>query len=144
MPASKMKILIIEDEADVMSYLTNLLRVHGFDTLTAKGAAEGIAKSRAERPALVVLDAMLPGDEAQRIYAAVKGASAPVRIPVILLSTLTRRTRGGSCLCTAGWSLKRLPEPDAFLPKPPEADLFLAAVLRLTALAPASGQKEVP
>jgi CheY-like chemotaxis protein len=139
-----MKILIIEDESDVMSYLTNLLRLQGFQILTAKGAVEGIAASQIQRPALVVLDAMLPGDAAERIYAALKGDQATVRIPVILLSTLTRRTRGGSCLCTAGWSLKRLPEPDAFLPKPPEADDFLDAVKRLTALTPAAGQKEVP
>jgi CheY-like chemotaxis protein len=144
MPAFRAKILIIEDQADVLSYLSNLLRLQCFEILTATGAAEGIAAARSRRPDLVVLDAMLPGDAAERVYAALKGAPEAAPIPVILLSTLTRRTRGGSCLCTAGWSLKPLPEPDALLPKPPEADDFLAAVKRLTAPAPSAGEKEVP
>ena len=55
------KILIIEDEPDVVDLLTLQLRkAGGFSVLTAHDGAEGLKKARAESPALIVLDLMLP------------------------------------------------------------------------------------
>ena len=132
MPASPITILIIEDEPDVRIYLINLLQANGYDVLAAGDIAQGLALARHKHPSLVVLDAMLPGDDGQRLYMELRCQAGLCRIPVVLLSTLTRRALWGSRLWGAGSGSKRLPEPDAFLAKPPEAEDFLAVVQRLT------------
>ena len=126
-------VLIIEDERDVRLYLANLLRAHDYKALTAANISEGMELACSARPALIVLDAMLPGDEAQRLYAQFRCQADLCSIPVVLLSSITRRALGGSWLHGAGASQKHLPPPDAFLAKPPEAEDFLAVVRRLTA-----------
>lgn len=133
MAVSPIRVLIIEDERDVRLYLANLLRAHGFEALTAENVAEGMELACSGTPALIVLDAMLPGDDAQRLYAQFRCQAGLCSIPVVVLSSITRRALGGSRLYGAGASPKHLPPPDAFLNKPPEAEDFLAVVRRLTA-----------
>jgi CheY-like chemotaxis protein len=88
--------------------------------------------ARPEKPALIVLDAMLPGDDAQRIYAELRCQTGLCRIPVVVLSTITRRALRGSRLYGRESAGKRIPPPDAYLTKPPEAEDFLEVVRRLT------------
>ncbi len=55
------KILIVEDEPDVVDLLTlQLKKAGGFTVISAHDGAEGVKKARAELPALIVLDLMLP------------------------------------------------------------------------------------
>jgi DNA-binding response OmpR family regulator len=132
LPASSIKILIIEDERDVRIYLANLLGANGYKALTAENVDEGLTMARSENPALVVLDAMLPGDDAQRIYTELRCHTGLCRIPVVVLSTITRRALRGSRLYGRESAGRRIPPPDAYLAKPPEAEDFLAVVRRLT------------
>ena len=141
-PALPLRILIIEDERDVRIYLANLLRAHGFKALTAGNVEDGLALARAECPAVIVLDAMLPGDDAQRIYTELRCETGLCRIPIVLLSTITRRALGGSRLYGRSAAGKRIPPPDAYLAKPPEAEDFLAVVRRLVAAAQTVAEKE--
>ena len=135
------KVLIIEDERDVRFYLANLLRAHGYEALTADNIEAAIDLACSARPALIVLDAMLPGDDAQRLYAQFRCQADLCNIPVVLLSSITRRVLGGSGLYGAGSSHKKLPPPDAFLTKPPEAEDFLAVVQHLTAARGQAGEE---
>jgi DNA-binding response OmpR family regulator len=132
LPASSIKILIIEDERDVRIYLANLLRANGYKALTVENVDEGLTMARSENPALIVLDAMLPGDDAQRVYTELRCQSGLCRIPVVVLSTITRRALRGSRLYGRESAGRRIPPPDACLTKPPEAEDFLAVVRRLT------------
>lgn len=141
MGAGSIKVLIIEDERDVRLYLANLLRANGFDALTAANITEGMNLACSARPALIVLDAMLPGDDAKRIYAQFRCQADLCSVPVVVLSSITRRALGGSRLYGAGASPKRLPPPDAFLLKPPEAEDFLEVVRRLTAVHEQAGEE---
>ena len=63
MPAAPGKsILIVEDERDVVDLLTlNLRRAGGFNVSTATDGVVGLQKARDEKPALIILDLMLPG-----------------------------------------------------------------------------------
>jgi DNA-binding response OmpR family regulator len=143
-PASSIKILIIEDERDVRIYLANLLRANGYKALTAENAEDGLAMARSENPALIVLDAMLPGDDAQRIYTDLRCQTGLCRIPVVVLSTITRRALRGSRLYGRESAGKRIPPPDAYLIKPPEAEDFLAVVRRFTPAPETVAEEEGP
>jgi DNA-binding response OmpR family regulator len=143
-PASSIKVLIIEDERDVRIYLANLLGANGYKALTAGNVEDGLVVARSENPALIVLDAMLPGDDAQRIYTELRCQTGLCRIPVVVLSTITRRALRGSRLYGRDSAGKRIPPPDAYLTKPPEAEDFLAVVRRLTPAPEAVAEKEEP
>ncbi|MGD9209497.1 MAG: response regulator [Desulfobacteraceae bacterium] len=132
MAALPVKILIIEDEPDVRIYLTNLLHSHGYEVMAVDGIEDGLTFIQKQHPALVVLDAMLPGDDARRFYMDLRAKNDVCRIPVVILSTLSRRALWGSRFYRVGGAHRRLAGPDAFLTKPPEAEDFLDVVQRLT------------
>lgn len=81
------KILIVEDEPDVIDLLTLQLRkAGGFTVVTAADGAEGIKKARAEAPALIVLDLMLPRMPGLEVCKVLKTDSLTSHIPVIMLT----------------------------------------------------------
>jgi DNA-binding response OmpR family regulator len=54
------KILVIEDDFEMLSFLGILLHTAGFEALQASSAAEGLKLARQMQPSLVLLDIMLP------------------------------------------------------------------------------------
>ena len=54
------KILIVDDEPDIIEFLTYNLKKEGFDVISATNGKEGLEKARKEIPDLVVLDIMMP------------------------------------------------------------------------------------
>ncbi|MGW8321874.1 MAG: response regulator transcription factor, partial [Thermodesulfobacteriota bacterium] len=55
------KILVIDDEPDVVSYLSAFLEDEGFQVLTASNGPDGLALAREEAPDLITLDITMPG-----------------------------------------------------------------------------------
>lgn len=81
------KILIVEDEPDVVDLLTlQLHKAGGFSVLTAHDGAEGLKKARAESPALIVLDLMLPRMQGLEVCKVLKTDSLTSHIPIIMLT----------------------------------------------------------
>jgi len=81
------KILIVEDEPDVVDLLTLQLRkAGGFFVITAADGADGLKKARAESPALIVLDLMLPRISGLEVCKLLKTDSATRHIPIIMLT----------------------------------------------------------
>jgi two-component system phosphate regulon response regulator PhoB len=81
------KILIIEDEPDVVDLLTLQLRkAGGFTALSATDGAEGLKKARSESPALIVLDLMLPRMSGLELCKVLKTDSSTRHIPIIMLT----------------------------------------------------------
>lgn len=81
------KILIVEDEPDVVDLLTLQLRkAGGFSVITAKDGAEGLKRARAEAPALIVLDLMLPRMPGLEVCKVLKTDSLTSHIPIIMLT----------------------------------------------------------
>lgn len=81
----KQKILIADDERDIIDFVKYNLEKEGFDVLTAKNGAEAVALAK-KNPSLILLDVMMPemdGLEAVRIL---KKNTATAKIPVIFLT----------------------------------------------------------
>ncbi len=86
-PSPNKKILLVEDEVDVVDMLTLQLRkAGGFLVTVAKDGAEALKKARAELPALVVLDLMLPRMSGLEVCKILKTESATRHIPIIMLT----------------------------------------------------------
>jgi two-component system phosphate regulon response regulator PhoB len=83
---SNLRILIVEGEKDVMDMLTLNLRKAGFTVTTARDGAEGLRKAREERPALIIVDLMLPRKPGHEVAKILKSDSATKDIPIIMLT----------------------------------------------------------
>src|SRR6188768_1685141 len=80
------KILIIEDEQDVIDLLSLHLKKSGFALLTATEGATGLRMAREEAPALIILDLMLPKMPGLEVCRALKTDAATRGIPVLMLT----------------------------------------------------------
>jgi two-component system phosphate regulon response regulator PhoB len=88
MPAAPGKnILIVEDERDVIDLLTlNLRRAGGFNVSTATDGLSGLQKAREEKPALIILDLMLPGISGLEFCKLLRSRSETSDIPILMLT----------------------------------------------------------
>lgn len=80
------KILIIDDEPDVIDILAMNLKAAGFAVLTAESGVAGLNKARMEVPHLIVLDLMLPGMSGFEVCKALRKDAATAKIPIIMLT----------------------------------------------------------
>jgi len=127
-------ILVVADESDMRIFLSNLLSSVGFQPISATNMPEGLQTAKIRRPALIILDVMMAGKEGIRMYHHLKNDEILKNIPVIMLSAIDRETFFLYEKFQSGQSGSGVPEPDAYLEKPPEADELLHLVQSLTAL----------
>ena len=78
------RILVIEDEPDMLFGLEHNLRYEGYEVATATTGPDGLETWRRMRPDLVILDVMLPGIDGFQVLAAIRREDAEV--PVLLLT----------------------------------------------------------
>lgn len=80
------KILVADDEEDVLNLVSMNLKNAGFSVLQAEDGPEAINKARTHMPALIVLDIMLPGMSGLEVCKVLKGDTVTAQIPVIMLT----------------------------------------------------------
>jgi two-component system phosphate regulon response regulator PhoB len=83
---TKHKVLVVDDEPEATELLEFNLTQAGFHVLTAATGPEAIQKARAELPALVVLDWMLPGLEGIEVCKMLRRDPATAAVPIIMLT----------------------------------------------------------
>ena len=86
------KILVVDDELDMRTYVTTLLETSGYRPISAKDGIEGLELARKNRPALIILDVMMPKDSGINMYREIRKDPTLKEIPVIMLSGLSRKT----------------------------------------------------
>jgi two-component system phosphate regulon response regulator PhoB len=87
MDAAGKTILIVEDEHDVVDLLSlNLRKAGGFIVSTARDGATGLTKARAEKPAFIILDLMLPKMPGLEVCKLLKTDPATRHIPIMMLT----------------------------------------------------------
>lgn len=85
------KILIIEDESQLVELLTFRLQANGYEVETAYDGEEGLRKINALKPDLVVLDIMMPKMHGYDVCRLSKENEEIRDIPVIILTAHTQR-----------------------------------------------------
>lgn len=122
------KILIVDDEPDVVSYLEMILQDNGYKTLTAGNGSEALKILRREKPDLVTLDISMPESSGTRFYVELKKDPELSATPVFIVTAVTGF--GGDKYGYEKFiSHRRLvPPPEGFFPKPIDRKEFIAAV----------------
>jgi two-component system alkaline phosphatase synthesis response regulator PhoP len=84
--ASKKKILVVEDEPDILQLVKHYLEKEGFIALTAKNGSEALKNVKEDNPDLVVLDLMLPEINGLEVCKRLRSTPATARLPIIMLT----------------------------------------------------------
>ncbi|MSU57272.1 MAG: response regulator transcription factor [Pedosphaera sp.] len=82
----KQKILIVDDEPEAVELVAFNLKQAGFDIATAADGGEALKKAKAQLPALVVLDVMLPEIDGLEVCKLLRRDSATAKIPILMLT----------------------------------------------------------
>ena len=82
----RQKILIVDDENDILTLLEYNLQKAGFHVISAQDGPEAVNAAKKERPDLIILDIMLPSMEGTEVCKILKGNEATRHIPVIMLT----------------------------------------------------------
>lgn len=84
--ASEPYILYIEDERPVYDLVRQALKLSGYKVIGATDGRQGLEMMRKEKPALVLLDLMMPGFNGWDVYREMKNDEALADIPVIVVT----------------------------------------------------------
>ncbi len=131
MSESKKKILIVDDEPAVVSYLEMLLRDNGYETVSAVDGREGMEKVRQDRPDLVTLDISMPEASGARFYKDMKQDPELASVPIVIVTAITGFDGDPYAYKKFLGSLRSVPDPEGFLPKPIERDELLKTIQKL-------------
>ncbi len=84
-------ILIIDDEIHMRYYLMTLIKTLGFDPVLAKNGAQGLDKLKQIKPAVIVLDIMMPQKGGVSVYQELMTHPELNKIPVVFFSGVDRK-----------------------------------------------------
>ena len=113
------KILIIEDEPDMRENLALILRMEGYDVLSATDGSAGLSLARNMSPDLILCDVMMPEHDGYYILQELRGRADTAALPFIFLTA-----KGEKQEVRAGMNLGA----DDYLSKPVEVDQLLLAI----------------
>lgn len=80
------KIMIVDDEPDVVDLVKLVLKSEGYDVVTAGSGKEALEKIGKEMPDLVLLDIMMPGMDGWEVHQKIKSNPKTQGIPVAMLT----------------------------------------------------------
>ena len=136
-PVTGERILVVDDEADIVALVAYHLARTGYRVSTASSGTEALESARRERPALIVLDLMLPGMSGYQVLEQLRASDATRDIGVLMLTA--RREEPDRI---QGLSLGA----DDYLTKPfspPELVLRVGAILRRLGAGSASNAERI-
>jgi CheY-like chemotaxis protein len=83
------KILIVDDDTNIVEFLETLFQDNGYLTVTAQNAQEGLEVAKKELPDLITLDLEMPGEWGPRFYRKMSQDPNLKNTPVIVVSGLS-------------------------------------------------------
>ncbi|MFA5161353.1 MAG: response regulator [Elusimicrobiales bacterium] len=117
----KHKVLVVEDSKELATALCGVLELKGLEVILARDGVAAIELARREKPALVLLDLMLPKISGYDVCKTLKTDNATWKIPIVIMSTLTRPEQVDRA---------REAGADHFVAKPYDLDAILDEALR--------------
>lgn len=121
----KKRILIVDDEEDIISMLKVRFEAGNYEILTASDGQEGLNKARQERPDLIILDLMLPKIDGHKVCRMLKFDESYKNIPIIMFTAKVDEKDRDISLQT---------KADAYISKPFEIKMLMDKVSELLKL----------
>jgi DNA-binding response OmpR family regulator len=86
------KILVVDDEKDMLSMLERRLKAEGYSVITAANGTNAIALAESQHPDIIILDVLMPRMDGVEVAAKLKEHPLTRSIPVIFLTALLTKT----------------------------------------------------
>lgn len=119
------RILIVDDEQDIRTYLSTLLEDHGYSTILAKDGIEGMQQVQGAPPDLVTLDISMPEKSGIKFFREMKSSEQWKKIPIIIVTGVSEDFKKFIS------SRQQIPAPEGFVPKPINQEEILGLVRKL-------------
>jgi len=119
------KILIIDDEQDILVYLSTFFTDNNFQVISAHDGKEGIQKALSENPDIITLDISMPEESGIKALRELQNNEHTNNIPVIIITGVA------SDFKRFIKSHKQIHMPEGYFEKPIDTDLVLREVKKL-------------
>ena len=119
------KILIIDDEEDVVTYLTTFFADNGFTAIFANDGKAGVQKAITEKPDIITLDVSMPEESGVRALRDLQTNEVTKNIPVIIVTGVS------SDFKKFIETRKQVHAPEGYFEKPIDRDKLLEKVKEL-------------
>ncbi len=122
------KILVVDDDPDILDALTMILEAKGYQVVTAQDGIEGLANLKAEKPDLLILDLLMPKMDG---FAVCKELQDPrwskFKVPILILTSVREEASRRRYELETGLEL----DVDDYVEKPVSPDVLLERVGKL-------------
>ena len=122
--SDKQLILVVDDDTDLVEALAMKLESENFEVAKAYDGIEGLEKVKAERPALIILDVMMPRKDGYQLCDELKNDDEYKSIPIILLTAVADAVSSTNYTHMGG----KTTLADDFIPKPIDLDKLMEIV----------------
>ena len=139
MTAEKKRILVVDDESDIRSYLRTALENAGFIVETASDGNEALEAARRNLPDLISLDLVMPKHSGVKCYRELQKDKALSKIPVLTVTGHARDELG-----KADFDEMTLSGPGVYLEKPVSPHSYVSAVRKLLGMEPLEPKESAP
>jgi CheY-like chemotaxis protein len=126
----KKRVLVIDDEPHVVTYIKTLLEDNGYETATAANGREGMEVARKVHPDLVCLDITMPEESGIRFYRNLKDDPELSKVPVIVVTAVSYYGKDSEPFQRFLSTRKQVPPPEGFIPKPIDQAAFIETVAK--------------
>ena len=80
------RILVVDDDPDIVEMLADILELEGFEPLTAANGTEALTIARNDSPFLILLDVMMPDIDGFLVCEKLKEDSSTKEIPIVMVT----------------------------------------------------------
>ena len=126
----KKRVLIIDDEPDVVAYLQTVLEANDYEVRHIGDALQGLDNVREFKPDLICLDIMMPRETGLSFYQRLRRHKKFERIPVMIISGASP---DGEFDVKSFVTDENISPPDYYMEKPIDVDNFIDQVEKLIA-----------
>ncbi len=120
--SDKYRILVIEDEPDVLTYFEAFFQDNGYDTMSAGDGKTGLDLARAYKPDLITLDITMPGQSGMNIYRQLKSDADLFAIPIVIITATIDNAEMFRI------QMREFRAPDGFVTKPVDTGKLLKII----------------
>jgi len=121
------KVLVVDDDPMLITYLKTLLEDNGYEVITAKDGNEGLEKTKNEKPDVISLDLLMPEKTGIKMFRELRKDDQMKSVPIIVVTGISNQYQAFSEFKKFIYE-RNIPGPEAYLEKPINPDNFISKV----------------
>jgi len=125
---TRKKILIIDDEEDVVTYLSAFFTDNGFEAISAINGKEGFEKAKSEKPDIITLDVSMPEESGVKALRDLQNNESTKNTPIIMVTGVSTDMKRFI------ETRKQVHPPEGYFEKPIDREALLKKIKELLKL----------